>query len=559
MSAVLGVSCHHHDAAAALVVDGRLVAAVAEERLSRVKHDPRLPRRAIRHVLASAGISGAELDRVVFHENPYEKLERILVHGLRTFPRSFFAFPGAVADQLTSGIWVLDALAAATGVPRERVTHGSHHRSHAASALFTSPWSDAAILTVDGVGTWATTTLSEGRDGVVTELDRTLFPHSLGLLYAGITGWLGFRVNEGEYKVMGLAAYGEPRLRAAFARLLQLGPRGAITLDPAPFGHFCDPARGFGGGLEALLGPARRPGRPWDLSTTTDRSYADVAATLQAVTEEALLALAGELHRRTGCAHLCLAGGVALNAVANRRLAAESPFEAVYVHPAAGDAGAAVGAALLGAQELGDVVRASSDPFLGPEASAERALAVARELGFSAGVVDDPDVGIARELSAGKIVARCSGRCEWGPRALGNRSILASPTDSGVRDHLNRVVKRREPFRPFAPAVAEGAFGGWFEGVPDPMTAVMTTTRAVLRPEELPATTHVDGSARVQSVSSDGPLAPILAALEGPPVVLNTSLNGPGEPICGSEVDALGFFLRHPVDALYVGDVRITR
>jgi carbamoyltransferase len=563
VSAVLGISAHYHDAAAALVVDGQVVAAMQEERFSRLKNDPGLPRRAARACLAQAGLVAGDLDRVVFYENPYAKIERVLVSLLRHFPRSFRQFPRAIGAQLGSKLWVLDEIGEALGVPRERVIFADHHESHAASAFFASPFAAAAVLTVDGVGEETSTAIWSGDGGSLSLKDSLQFPHSLGLFYAALTAYLGFEVNDGEYKVMGLAAFGEPRLREAFAELARVNGDGSFELGLPYFAFTSDTEVGFGPRLEALLGPRRDPSRPWDLATAEDRRYADVAATLQAVTEDALIALARQARRRTGHDALCLAGGVALNAVANARIQREAGFSRVFVQPAAGDAGGALGAAILGAIALGDrrpppmTSAALGAPILDGEASA-----LASELGLPHRAAADPTREIADLLERGKVVAVARGRFEWGPRALGQRSILALPADPRVRERLNRAIKRREPFRPFAPAVLDAHAAALFEGAPSDLTPFMTTVCPAREAHAMPAAVHVDGSARVQTVGPGGELAPLLEELARrghPPVVLNTSLNGPREPIAASATDAIGFFLAHPVDALVVGDVVLSR
>lgn len=560
MSAVLGLSGGYHDAAAALVVDGALVAALHEERLSRIKQDPALPLRAARAALDLGGIGPGDLDQVVFYEDPYEKLERVLVTGLRGLPRSWRALVTGLESQLGGKLFVLDQIAAGLGVDRGRVTFRKHHECHAASAFLASPFDHAAVLTVDGVGEWTATAIWEGRGAALRRLRAQHVPHSLGLFYAGVTGWLGFPVNGGEYRVMGLAAYGRSTVRGEVDRLLQVGDDGVLALDLPAFGHFANPSRGFGPELERRLGPARPPGRPWDLSTEADQRYADVAASAQDALEDAILALAHAAWRDTHAPALCLAGGVALNCKAVARLAREGPFAQVFVQPAAGDAGGALGAALLGAGVRAPLPHAR----WGRAPSPQRALALARALGLPAAVVSDPPAKVADCLESGGVVAVCSGRAEWGPRALGQRSLLARATDASVPDHLNRVVKLREPFRPFAPAVAAEALGAWFEGDADANTPFMTTLRRVTRPDALPAITHVDGTARVQSVTARS--APLLrgvldavAQRTGVPVVLNTSLNGPGEPMCDSATDALGFFSQRPVEGLLVEDVWVGR
>lgn len=569
MAAVLGISALYHDAAAALVVDGRVVAAMQEERFSRQKNDPELPLRAARACLSRAGLAPGDLDAVVFYENPYAKLGRVLRWQLRSFPRSFRQFPKALGAQLGSKVWVLDRLVEGLGVERARVSGGDHHRSHAASAFFTSPFEHAAVLTVDGVGEEASTALWRGRGRTLEPLARLDFPHSLGLLYGALTAYLGFEVNEGESKVMGLAAFGEPSLGAEFDRLVRLFDDGSFELDLSYFAYDTDREVGFSPALERLLGPRRPLGRPWAFGSVdpSDLPYADVAASLQVVTERALLALAREARRRTGADALCLAGGVALNAVANARLLREAGFSRLFVHPAAGDAGGALGAALDAALSLGDprpgpLVSAS----LGLEPDVGETRALARALGLEPRSVDDPYALTAELLGRGRAVAFCGGRFEWGPRALGQRSILALPEDPNVRERLNRVVKRREPFRPFAPAALEAEASAHFEGAPNDMTPFMTTVCRVREAsrERLGAVTHVDGTARAQTVTeaSSPELFGVLSALARagvPPVLLNTSLNGPGEPICASGADALAFFLAHPIDDLVVGDLHFAR
>lgn len=565
MSAVLGVSTGYHDAAAALLVDGRVVAAMQEERFSRIKNDPSLPLAAARACLDEAGLSARDLDRVQFHESPYEKLERVMVSLLRAFPRAARQFPRAVGAQLGDKIWILDRLGEELGVPRARVGFASHHASHAASAFFASPFARAAVLTIDGVGEETTTAIFRGDEGRLTLLDRIAYPHSIGLFYAAMTAWLGFEVNEGEYKVMGLAAHGTPRFRDELARVVRLDDDGSFTLDGSYFAFTTDVDVGFGPRLEALLGPRRAPERPWDLARQDDRRYADVAASVQAVTEDAVLGLARAARRRTGEDALCLAGGVALNAVANARVLAESGFSRVFVQPAAGDAGAALGAAILAAIDLGDPRPAPmTSAALGARVVEGDALALAHELGLETSPARDLPRELADRLERGQIVAVARGRFEWGPRALGQRSILALPRPVSVRERLNRVIKKREPFRPFAPAVLADRAAALFEGAPSDMTPFMTTVCRV-RPEArdaIEAAVHVDGTARVQTVAPDGELAPLLAELARrghAPVVLNTSLNGAREPIAASATDAIAFLLAHPVDALVVGDLLVTR
>jgi len=567
MAAVLGISAHYHDAAAALVIDGQVVAAVQEERLSRIKNDPSLPLRAVDACLEIAGMDPGALDQVVFYEQPFAKLERVMLQLVRTFPRSWRQFPRALASQLGVKIWVLDHLAERIGVARAKVRCIGHHRSHAASAFYTSPFEHAAVLVVDGVGEHSSTSLWQGRGTELEEVSSIDFPHSLGLLYAALTAYLGFTVNEGEYKVMGLAAWGKPTRKDAFAKILTLHGDGSYELALEYFAHMTDTELGFGPALEQLLGPRRPPDRPWNFSDPQDRAYADIAASLQHTLEEVLLGLARQARTWTGAPGLCLAGGVALNAVANARIARESGFESVFVHPAAGDAGGALGAAVIGSLDYGDPrPPALQSAALGPAIAAARASDLARELGLKCTRVEDPARACAGAIADQKIVAYASGRVEWGPRALGQRSILADPTARKTRERINRVIKHREVFRPFAPAVLGEKMADYFVGTPDSMTPFMTRV-ADVRPEareQLAAVTHEDGTARLQTVERERApaLHGVLSELEKlgrPPVVLNTSQNGPGEPIVAGAEDALGFFLRHQVDCMFIEDLLIER
>lgn len=564
MAAVLGISANYHDAAAALVIDGQLIAAMQEERFTRIKNDAALPLSAARACLAHARLDAAALDEIVFYENPYAKLERVLLSTLRTFPRALRQFPRALASQLGNKLWVLDALSSQLGVARERVTFREHHASHAASAYFASPFSRAAVLTVDAVGEDTSTAIWLGDGNSLQCKARIGFPHSLGLLYSALTAYLGFEVNEGEYKVMGLAAFGKPRFRAEFEKLISLTPDG-FTLGLEYFDSHTNTEVGFSTRLEQLLGPRRMPGTPWLLDgNERDAHAADIAATLQAVLEDALLRLAARAKELTGADALCLAGGVALNAVANGRLFREAGFSELFVQPAAGDAGGALGAALLGAAERNEPRGTFSHAAWGAPVSGETALGLAQALGLSATRVNDPLEATAELLVKGEVLAFVQGRFEWGPRALGQRSILSLPAPLAVKERLNRVIKRREPFRPFAPMVLEDAAQDFFGPFAKRLAPFMTTVADVLpgAREKLEAVTHVDGTARLQTVPRDTVIGRLLARVEkdtSVPVLLNTSLNGQGEPIVATEADAFAFFLAHPVDALVVEDVIIKR
>jgi len=380
-----------------------------------------------------------------------------------------------------------------------------------------------------------------------------------------LTAYLGFPVNEGEYRVMGLAAWGTPTRQAEFDRLIQQTADGAFTLETHFFDHMLDLQRGYGPALEALLGPARPLSRPWNLEDPEDRAYADIAATLQHTTERVLINLARQARKETDSPNLCLAGGVALNCVANAKIASEAGFDAVFVQPAAGDAGGALGAALLGALEEGDRrCEAMQHARLGDRCDPAEAQELAQALGMPWRRLSDPAEAAADLLAKGAIIGLAAGRMEWGPRALGQRSILARPEDAETATTLNASVKRREPFRPFAPAILAEHTERYFVGAPDQMTPFMTTVRPVRDDAALDAVRHIDGSARLQTVTEQSAptLAAILTRLQqdlGLPVLLNTSLNGPGEPIVSSAADAVGFFRTRPIDAMLIGDLLLSR
>jgi carbamoyltransferase len=568
MAAVLGISGLYHDSAAALVVDGRIVAAIHEERLDRVKHSAALPERAARACLSLGRIDAEALDAVVFYEEPFRKFERLLGWLVRTFPRAPRYFARSLRAELSRKLWVLDEIAETLGVPREKVRAKEHHLCHAASAFFVSPFEEAAVLTVDGVGESATTALWHGHGAALDARFTLEFPDSLGLFYAGLTAYAGFDVLEGELKLMALAAHGKPRFTEELSRVLELGSDGSFRLDPDYFDAFTDSELGFGHKLERLLGPARAPGKPWNIAADAeDQRYADVARSAQLLTEEALLGLARRARRDIAVDALCLAGGVALNCTATARLAEESGFSRIFVQPAAGDAGGALGAAILGAIELGDPRPAAlGSAALGQPLDSGAGVDLAKRLGFGTSR-SAPLARAAEILARGGLVALATGRGEWGPRALGFRSLLAPAGDTRFRETVNRRVKGREPFRPFAPSVLERHAGDLFHHVGHDMTPFMTTVCRARENAlgELAAVVHVDGTSRMHCVTHER--SPVLAELlgeyerlTGNRALLNTSLNGPGEPIAGNENDALLFFAaRRAVDALLLDDALVER
>ncbi|HEX4637447.1 MAG TPA: carbamoyltransferase N-terminal domain-containing protein [Rhizomicrobium sp.] len=573
---ILGISAHYHDAAAALVVDGLPVAAVQEERLSRRKNDAAFPLTAIEWCLERGGLQPEDLDAVVFYERPMLKFDRILTCALRAFPHSWRSFPKAMKNTLGEKLWVRGIISSQLGVPRQKVLFAEHHRSHAAAAFLTAPVRDAAILTADGVGEWATLTVGQGTREpgrtTISLFKEIRFPHSLGMLYSTFTAYLGFPVNEGEYKVMGLASYGRPTMADAVRKIVRRTSDGAFRLDLAYFDFHASAKRSFSGKFIETFGPPRDPFEPIDLDTPDGRRFADCAASVQLVLEDILVDAAKSLQRQTGLPALCLGGGVALNGVANQRILQESGFERIFVPPAPGDAGCALGAALYADRiHFGNPDREFPDhPFWGP-AVEEGALAkLAREDRLPVEELDEPDLiaRVAQDLAQDRIVGWMDGALELGPRALGHRSILAAPHAAAMRDRLNRDIKYREEFRPFAPVVPIEDADRYFELPPGGkrlarfMSGVFSV-RAEWR-EKLAAITHVDGTARVQVLEQA--MAPRLHALlkaygrrSGIPILLNTSFNLAGEPIVNRCVEGYLTFRRSGIDVLVAGQTRVTK
>jgi carbamoyltransferase len=574
---ILGISAHYHDSAAALVVDGLPVCAVQEERLSRRKNDAGFPVHAIEWCLGQAGLEPSDLDAVVFYERSMLKFERILTCALRAFPRSWCSFPQAMKNTLGEKVWIRGIIASQLGVRRDRIMFTDHHASHAAAAFLTAPTRRAAILTADGVGEWATLTVGTGErrdDGhTAIALHREIrFPHSLGMLYSTFTAYLGFNVNEDEYKVMGLAAYGKPTMTEQVRKIVRRLPDGSFTLVPEYFDFHTTAAQSYSSKFVGLFGPPRGNYDPIDLDSPEGQRLADCAASVQRVVEEILVDIASRLHRDTGLPDLCFGGGVALNGVANARILAEAGFDRVFVPPAPGDAGCALGAALYADRiYFGNRDRDVPDhPFWGPAIDAEHLARVAREDGQAVEELDETAVidRVVEELAAGRIVGWMDGACEFGPRALGHRSILAAPHAVELRDRLNRDVKRREEFRPFAPVVTSEAADRFFAlpaggaRLARYMSGVFT-----VRPErraELGAVTHVDGSARVQVLERD--MAPRLHALleaygrrTGIAVLLNTSFNVAGEPIVTQALEGYTAYRRCGIDLLAAGRTIVTK
>jgi len=574
---ILGISAHYHDSAAALIIDGVPVCAVQEERLSRRKNDPSFPLAAIEWCLHHAGVEPEDLDAVVFYERPMLKFDRILTCSLRTFPHSWRAFPKAMRNSLGEKMWVRGIISSHLGIPGRKILFTEHHQSHAAAAFLTAPTDHAAILTVDGVGEWATLCVGVGErfrnDTARINLQREIrFPHSLGMLYSTFTAYLGFPVNEGEYKVMGLAGYGRPTMTDRVRKLIQRTPDGAFTLDLDYFSFHTTAESSYSPRFLELFGPPRSPYEPIDLETSDGQRFADCAASVQQVLENTLVEMTQSLHQETGLPDLCLGGGVALNGLANARILAESGFERVFVPPAPGDAGCALGAALYADRiHFGNPDREVPDhPFWGPSVNGGDLARVAGEDGQQFRDCDDQALigQTADDLAAGLIVGWMEGPLEFGPRALGHRSILAAPHNVGMRDRLNREIKYREEFRPFAPVVPIEVADRYFE-LPPGGTRLARFMSGVfrVRPEwrpRLEAITHIDGTTRLQALERN--MAPRLYDLleaygqrSGMPVLLNTSFNLAGEPIVNRAVEGYSTFLRSGIDVLVAGNTRVMK
>ena len=574
---ILGISAHYHDSAAALVVDGVPVCAVQQERMSRHKGDAGFPESAIEWCLTESGVDPSALDAVVFYERSMLKFDRILTSALRTFPHSWRSFPQAIKNSLGEKVWVRGIISSALGVPRKKILFTGHHASHAAAAFFTSPTRRAAILTADGVGEWATATVGRGEkraDGTsdITLLREIRYPHSLGLLYSTLTAYLGFAVNEDEFKVMGLAAYGRPTLLEEVRKVIRRTPDGGFALVPEYFEYQTTAARSYSSRWVDLFGPPRKAFDPIDVETPEGRRYADCAASVQRVVEDTLVEMAQALRQETGLPDLCLGGGVALNGVANARILAESGFERVFVPPAPGDAGCALGAALYADRiYFKNPDRDVPDhPFWGPTVdTGELAIAAAQD-GQSVEKMDDAPLieRVADDLAAGRIVAWMEGASEFGPRALGHRSLLAAPHSREMRDRLNRDIKRREEFRPFAPVTPIETADRYFQLPPGGARLARFMSGVFpVRPEfraTLAAVTHVDGSARLQVLERS--MAPRLHALlqaygrrSGVPVLLNTSLNVAGEPMVNRGLEGYSTFRRCAIDALVAAPFVVTK
>lgn len=593
---VLGISAYYHDSAAALTIDGRIIAAVQEERFSRVKHDPDFPAQAVRYCLETAELSIDDLDVVVFYDKPFVKFERLIETYYDYAPQGIISFLKSMP------VWMREKLFLRNVIRKElkkimpydkkalKLLFPEHHLSHAASVFYPSPYNDAAILTIDGVGEWATASICHGKGSDITVMKELHFPDSLGLLYSAFTYFLGFKVNSGEYKLMGLAPYGiagservESYKRLICEKLVDVKDDGSIHLDQSYFNYAVGLRMAKDDKWQQLFGFKKR-----NEADELTQQHCDLALAIQEVTEDVVLKMAQEAKRLTGSENLCMAGGVALNCVANGKLLQEGIFKNIWIQPASGDAGGALGAALAAEYIWGKTIRSSDGindsmlgSYLGPEYSDEDIKADVRQ--YSAvykQATGDEELceTIAGLIASGHVVGWCQGRSEFGPRALGNRSILADPRNPAMQQKLNIKIKQREGFRPFAPSVAEENASKYFDlNVSSPyMLLVADVVQHIRRPlpgnyaamplmerlyvqrSELPAITHVDMSARVQTVSAaTNPLYhSLIKAFEaktGCSVLINTSFNVRGEPPVQTPSDAYRCFMSTDMDILVVG------
>ncbi|MGB9070751.1 MAG: carbamoyltransferase [Candidatus Acidiferrales bacterium] len=589
---ILGISCYYHDAAAALLRDGQLVAAAEEERFSRKKHDFDFPANAIQFCLREAGIDGRDLDYVVFFEKPFRKFDRILASVLQTYPQSLKVFRESMIGWMLDKLWVASTLQSELAIDREKILFSDHHISHAASAFFCSPYEEAAILTVDGVGEWTTTAYGVGRGTHIQLTKQVEFPHSIGLLYSAFTAFLGFEVNEGEYKVMGMAPYGTPRYVDKVWKVVEQNSDGsfALNMDYFCFQHSTD--KMFNRRFVDLFGEPRLPNMPFFTESTgypryfgekpsdylaqcrANEHYADIASSIQRVTEDLLVGMARAVQKQTGRKTLCLAGGVALNSVANTRILRESGFDELFIQPAAGDSGGALGAALWAYHAVLGQPRSfrMEHAYWGQEYGPGEIKAFLDGENIAHRHADSRDALLDRVteyLMNGKVVGWYQGRFEWGPRALGNRSILADPRNPAMKDIVNAKIKFREPYRPFAPSAAAECVAKYFQmdNAARQYPARYMLYVMPVKPEHhatLPAITHVDGTARVQTVFKEhNPLYYGLierfGQATGVPIVLNTSFNLRGEPIVTTPANAFSTFSRSEMDCLVLGDFLIEK
>jgi carbamoyltransferase len=550
---VLGISCHYHDSAACLVRDGRVVAAVQEERFSRRKNDAEFPIRAINACLQQEGLTALDLDHVGFYEKPYFKLVRTILGHVRAWPLSYRNFHHGMVE------WLSKRLTIPLDVASELAFKGpvlfvKHHLAHAASAFLCSPFTEAAILTADGLGEWATTSYGVGRGTDVEVMRELHYPDSLGLVYSAVTTYLGFHANSDEGRVMALAGYGEPIYLDRFREIVPAKDDGSYAVNERWF-QFVRGRRMYGRRFVRAFGPPREPGGE------IEQRHRDIAASLQRHLEESLLRIANHVHKETGMTKLCAAGGVFLNCQTNTRILEETPFEEIFIQPAAGDAGGALGVAMaLSCGHLGQPRAPMTNAYLGPEYTATQIRTCLMNHGLAFEEMEGPDLAreVARLVADDKIVGFFQGRSEFGPRALGARSILANPLNPDMKDILNARVKHREDFRPYGVGILRDEVSRYFEfDAESPYMLLVARSRPEVR-DRIPSALHIDGTSRLQTLTREEnglyhDVVEEFGRITGVPMVINTSFNDYGEPIVCSPHDACSCFLNTDIDALAIG------
>lgn len=555
---ILGVSAYFHDSAAALLKNGEVVVAIQEERLTRIKQDSNLPEKAIAFCLEHEGITIEQVAQVAYYEKPFLKFERLLETQIAFYPFAYLPFRKTIKSWLREKLWVPHNIRKAVGFKGD-FFYPEHHESHAAAACYASPFERAAFLTLDGVGEWSCASMGHFSENKLTVLNEQTYPHSVGMLYSAFTQYCGFRVNSGEYKLMGLAPYGSPIYGDLIRKeIVTVRDDGSVELQLRCF-NFHRGMRMINGNFEAVFGkPKRRP------EGHINTFYKDVAASIQEVLEDIVLKSAAYVRETTGQKYLCYGGGVALNCKANQRLMESGIFEDIFIYSASGDAGGAIGAALLCANQNQDRKIHTVASYLGRDFSKEAIVECLEEHQVNSACYDHKELleKTAHLLHEGKVIAWFQGRDEMGPRALGNRSILASPTDNEMRDKINGMIKFREQFRPFAPVVMEEYAADYFKGVRN--ANEMLFTFDAIDGERIPSCVHADGSARVQTVNAvqNQKLHALIAAfykLSDVPVLINTSFNRRGEPMVHHPEDALRTFFGSGLDALVMGDYLILK
>lgn len=564
---ILGISCYYHDSAACILKDGKIVAAVEEERFSRIKFDDGFPKLAIDYCINEAGITTKDIDCIAFYDKSILKFERLLDNYIGVAPRGLKSFLYVIPKWLHKRLWIKDEIKKHLNYSG-KIVFPDHHLSHAAYSFFTSPFQESAVLTVDGVGEWSTTSYGHADDITIKLTNDLRWPHSLGLFYSAFTHFLGFQVNEGEYKLMGLASYGKPKYHDLILNeLIDVKDDGSFSLNMKYFAFTYDNIM-ITKKFEDLFGiPTKKP------DSETDQIHYDIGASAQLVLEEILLKMANHVYNKTNKKYLCLGGGVALNGVANYRILKEGPFEKIFIPPSPGDAGSAIGCALYAYHSYyknerivqKDITKSISDNvYLGPKFSDVeiKDFLELNKIYYKKYESDDLLKTTAKLISDGNVVGWYQGRMEWGPRALGNRSILADPRNPQMKDILNEKIKHRESFRPFAPSVMEEYASEYFDiQIPSPYMLLVANVK---KPDSIPAVTHVDGTGRLQTVSKNSNLLYYNLIQEfykitGVPIIINTSMNVKGEPIVNTPEQAYAMLLKTDMDYIVMGNYLISK